>query len=116
MSLNVPGGGDNVPQIKLPRDNVASPQCLSGQHPSAQCPSGQLSLATMFLLTIAPRDKCSSIPLQMVICKEGGPLDAQNQGDGGAWIVANNYPDDLASSVLLCSFANGHLQRGRFSG
>ena len=45
----------------------------------------------------------------MVICKEDGPLDDLNQVDGGAWIVANNYPDDLASSVLLCSFANGSL-------
>ena len=36
--------------------------------------------------------------------------------DRGARIVANDHPDDLASSVLFPSFANGHLQRGRFSG
>ena len=42
---------------------------------------------------------CSSVPLQMVICKEDGPLDDQNQGDGGAGIVANDHLEDLASSV-----------------
>ena len=40
----------------------------------------------------------------------------QNQGDGGARMVANDHPDDLASSVFLCSFENGLLQRGRSSG
>ena len=30
--------------------------------------------------------------------------------------LANDHPDDLAPSLLLRSFANGHLQRGRFSG
>ena len=58
------------------------------------------------------------VPLQMVIYKEDGPPDDQNQGDGGARIVANDHPYDPASSVLLLlrSFANGLLQRGRFSG
>ena len=37
----------------------------------------------------------------MVICKEDGPPDDQNRGDGGARIVANNHPDALASSVPL---------------
>ena len=59
---------------------------------------------------------CSSVPLQMVICKEDCPSDDQNQRDGGAQIVASDHLNDPASSVLLHSFANGHLQRGRFSG
>ena len=37
----------------------------------------------------------------MVIYKEDGPPDDQNQGDGGAQIVVNDHPDDLASSVPL---------------
>ena len=44
---------------------------------------------------------CSSIPLQIFICKEEGSLDDQNQGDGGAGIVANDHLDDPASSVPL---------------
>ena len=48
--------------------------------------------------------------------EEDGPPDDQNQGDGGAWIVANDHPDDLAYSVLLRSFENGHLQREQSSG
>ena len=59
---------------------------------------------------------CSSIPLQMVICKEDGSLDDQNQRDRGARIVANDHLDDPATSVLLRSFANDHLQRGLSSG
>ena len=74
-----------------------------------------MSLATMSLATIVPRNNHSSVPLQMVIYKEEGPPDDQNQGDGGARIVANDL-DDQSSSVLLHSFANGHLQRGRSSG
>ena len=46
---------------------------------------------------------CSSVPLQVVICKD--PPDDQNQGDRGARIVANDHPGDLASFVLLRSFA-----------
>ena len=63
-----------------------------------------------------PDDPASSVPLQMVICKEDCPPNDQNQRDGGARIVANDHLDDLTSSVLLHSFANGHLQRGWFSG
>ena len=37
----------------------------------------------------------------MVICKEHGSPDDQNQGDGGAGIVANNHPDDPAAYVPL---------------
>ena len=44
---------------------------------------------------------CSSVPLQMVICKEDGSLDDQNQGGGRAGIVANDHPEDPASSVSL---------------
>ena len=44
---------------------------------------------------------CSSVPLQMVICKEDGSLDDQNQRDGGARIVKNDNLDDPASSVPL---------------
>ena len=59
---------------------------------------------------------CSFVPLQMVICKEDGSLDDQNQRDRGARIVANDHLDDPATSVLLRSFANDHLQRGLSSG
>ena len=44
---------------------------------------------------------CSSVPLQMVICKEHGSPNDQNQGNGGARIVANDQPEDPASSVPL---------------
>ena len=44
---------------------------------------------------------CFSVPLQMVICKEHGSPDHQNQGNGGARIVANDQPEDPASSVPL---------------
>ena len=44
---------------------------------------------------------CSSVPLQMVICKEDGSPDDENQGDRGAGIVANDHPEDPASSVPL---------------
>ena len=44
---------------------------------------------------------CSSVPLQMVICKEDGSLDDQNQGDGGEGTVANDHTVDPASSVPL---------------
>ena len=78
-----------------------------------------ISLGTMSFGTIVLRyniPPCSSVPLQMVICKEDGSLDDQNQRDRGARIVANDHLDDPASSVLLRSFANGHLQREWFSG
>ena len=64
---------------------------------------------------VARNHPCSSVPLQMVICKEDGSLDDQNQRDRGAQIVANDHLDSPSSSVLLCSFTNGHLQRGRSS-
>ena len=41
----------------------------------------------------------------MVICKEDGSVDDQNQRDGGVMIVANDHLDDPASSVLLGFFA-----------
>ena len=44
------------------------------------------------------------------------PSDDQNKRDGGARIAANDQLYDTASSVLLCYFANGHLQRGQSSG
>ena len=44
---------------------------------------------------------CSSVPLQMIICKEDGSPDDQKQGDGGAPIVANDHLYDPASSVPL---------------
>ena len=63
---------------------------------------------------------CSSIPLQMVICKEDGSPEDQNQGDGGAGIVANDHPDDPASSlplqVVICKedrSSNDQNQRDR---
>ena len=114
-----------------------SEQCHLGQCPLGPCPSGQLflttmSLATMSLTTIVPRDTCSlrqlflativpcdnysSVPLQMVVYKEDGPPDDKNQWDGGEGTVANDHLEDPATSVLFRSFANGHLQRGWFSG
>ena len=124
MSLNVPH--DNVPCNKFPRDNVSRdnfPRDNVSRHNVShdncsllQCPSQQCASRKLFLVKIFPRDNCSSIPLQIVICKEDSPRDDQNQGDEGAWIVANNHLDDIPSSVLLPFFANGHLQRERFSG
>ena len=61
-------------------------------------------------------DPASTAPSQMVVCKEVCSSYDQNQRDGGAWIIANDHLDDPAQSVLLYSFANGHLQRGRSSG
>ena len=51
----------------------------------------------------------------LFLCKRSFicPSDDQDQRDGGARIVANDHRDDPASSVLLHSFVNGHLQRGR---
>ena len=37
----------------------------------------------------------------MVICKVDGSPDDQNQGDGGEGIIANDHPEDPASSVPL---------------
>ena len=37
----------------------------------------------------------------MVVCKDDGSPYDQNQGDRGAGIVANDHPDDPASSVPL---------------
>ena len=47
---------------------------------------------------------CSSVSLQMVICKEDGSADDQNQGDGGAGIVSNDDPEDPATSVSFRMF------------
>ena len=47
---------------------------------------------------------CSSFPLQMVICKEDSSADDQSQGDGGAGIVSNDNPQDLATSVPFQMF------------
>ena len=57
-------------------------------------------LLQMIICMIRP-PLCSSVPLQMVICKEDGSPDDQNQGDGGAQIVVNDHPDDTALSVPL---------------
>ena len=72
-------------------------------------------LLQMIIQMIRP-PLCSSVPLQMVICKEDSSSYDQNQGDGGEGIVANDHPEDPASSVLLGSFVNGNLQRGQSSG
>ena len=47
---------------------------------------------------------CSSVLLQMVICKKDGSADDHNQGDGGAGIVANYHPEDPACSIPLQMF------------
>ena len=65
----------------------------------------------MFLSTIAPCNNYSSDPLQIVNYKEDGPQDDQNQGDRGARVVANDHPGDLASFVLLHSFAKRTVLR-----
>ena len=72
-------------------------------------------LLQMIIRMIQP-PLCAYVPLQMVIYKKDSSPDDQNQGDGGARIVANDHPDDPASSLLLRSIANGHFQRGWFSG
>ena len=72
-------------------------------------------LLLQMIIWMIPPPLCSSNPLQMVVCKEDGRPDDQYEGDGGARIVANDHPDDPASSVLLLSFAIGPLQRGRSS-
>ena len=40
----------------------------------------------------------------MVICKEDGSVDDQNQGDGGEGIVSNDNPEDPATSVPFQMF------------
>ena len=54
----------------------------------------------MIILMIRP-PSCSSVTLQKIVCKEDGSPDDQNQGVGGAGIVANDHPDDPAYSVPL---------------
>ena len=54
---------------------------------------------------------CSAVPLQMVICKEDGSQDDQNQGDGVVGIATNFHLDDPASSLLLRSFAKRTVLR-----
>ena len=46
-------------------------------------------------------DSASSVPLQMIICREDSSPDDQNQGDRGAGIVANDRSEAPASSVPL---------------
>ena len=46
----------------------------------------------------------------MVICKEDGSQDDLNHGNGGARILANDHPDDRASSVLLRSSVSAIFQ------
>ena len=94
MSLNVPC--NSVPRNKFPQDNV----------PRNNVPHDNCSSQQLFHVTIVPRNNCSLQQLflrslQMVIYKEDGPPDDQNQGDGGAQIVTNDYPVDPASSVPL---------------
>merc|ERR1712004_847250 len=48
----------------------------------------------------------SSVPLQMVICKEDCPPNDQNQRDGGARIVANDHLDDPARNAWMHVLAN----------
>ena len=57
-------------------------------------------LLQMIIRMIRP-PPCSSVSLQMVICKEDDSPDDQNQGDGREGIVANDHQEDLASSVPL---------------
>ena len=49
----------------------------------------------------------------LVICKEDGPNDNQNERGGAARIVANDHLDDPASYVPLILVIVGHLQRGQ---
>ena len=66
-------------------------------------------LLQMIIRMIRP-PPCSSVPLQMVICKEDGSQDDLNHGNGGARILANDHPDDRASSVLLRSSVSAIFQ------
>ena len=49
-----------------------------------------------------PLSSCSFVPLQMIICKEDGSQDDQNQGDGGDGDVANDHPED---PPFLCKWS-----------
>ena len=57
-------------------------------------------LLQMIIRMVCPAP-CSAVFLQMVICKEDGSLDDQNQGDGGEGIVANDHLEDSVSSIHL---------------
>ena len=57
-------------------------------------------LLQMIIQMIQP-PLCYFIPLQMIICKKDDSPDDQNQGDGGAGIVANDQPDDPVPSVPM---------------
>ena len=65
----------------------------------------------MFHATIVPLDNFSSVLLQIVFYKEDGPPDDQNEGDGGARMVAHDHRDHPASFVLLRSFAKRTVLR-----
>ena len=65
----------------------------------------------MFHATIVPLDNFSSVLLQIVFYKEDGPPDDQNEGNGGARMVAHDHRDDPASFVLLRSFAKRTVLR-----
>ena len=67
-------------------------------------PRDNCFMRQLFLLTIVLGNNYSSVPLQMVIYKEDGPPDDQNQGDGGAGIVSNDHPEDPATSLPLQMF------------
>ena len=62
--------------------------------------TGEHGLLQIIIRIIRP-PLCSCVPLQMVICKEDGSPDNQNQGDGGGGVVANDHPEDPASSLPL---------------
>ena len=46
-----------------------------------------------------PLCSCSFVPLQMIICKEDGSQDDQNQGDG---VVENDHPEN---PPFLCKWS-----------
>ena len=74
-------------------------------------------LLQMIIQMIQP-PLCAYVPLQMVIYKKDSSPDDQNQGDGGAGIVANDHSEDPASSaplkIVVCKEdcpSNNHNQR-----
>ena len=74
-----------VPRYSFPRNNVPHDNC---------------SLQQLLHTTIVASNNYSSAPLKWSFAEVSLP-DDQNQGDGGAEIVAIDHPDDPASSVSL---------------
>ena len=108
----------------VPRDNCSTRQLfLSTIVPLDNCSSQQLILRSFTKRTVLRMTKikgteerrllqmiihiirpplCSFVPLQMIICKEGGSQGDQNQGDEGDGVVANDHPEN---PPFLCKWS-----------